>query len=96
MITLSLPASLQRLVKQGDGDTAQAIDWPSAQPGPWGPFVAQLRQQFPDLASRVIADSGELARGFVMIVNGHPVRDFEALQIEGDDALAFVPIIAGG
>lgn len=96
MITLTLPASLHRLVKQGHGGNGQAIAWASAQPGPWDQFVPQLRQQFPDLAARVITDSGEVARGCSLIVNGYAVRDFKALQIEGDDALAFVQMVAGG
>ncbi len=96
MITLTLPASLQRLMKQGHVGTGQAITWASARPGPWDQFVPQLRQQFPDLAARVIAESGEVARGYAFIVNGYAVRDFTALQIEDDDTLAFVPMVAGG
>jgi sulfur carrier protein ThiS len=96
MITLTLPTSLQRLTKQGDGGTGQTISWPSARSGTWDQFVPQLRQQFPDLAARVIADSGEVARGCALIVNGYVVRDFKVLQIEGDDELAFVQMIAGG
>lgn len=96
MITLTLPANLRRLVKQGDGGNGQAIPCTAVQPSPWDQFVKQLRQQYPDLAAQVLADTGELARGFAFFVNGCAVRDFRSLQIESDDALAFVQIIAGG
>ena len=58
--------------------------------------MPQLRQQFPDLAARLITDSGEVARDCALIVNGYVVSDLKALQIEDYDELVFVQMIAGG
>jgi hypothetical protein len=96
MIFLTVPSSLQRLTKQDDGGIGQTISWASARPGTWVHFVPQLRQQFPDLAARLITDSGEVARDCALIVNGYVVSDLKALQIEDYDELVFVQMIAGG
>jgi hypothetical protein len=96
MVKLSLPSNLLRLAEPLDTRMRARPIEISMEPGPWDHFTAQLQARFPDLAARVLTDSGELARGFALVVNGRPARDSRLPHLEVDDDLAIIPYIAGG
>ncbi len=96
MVKLSLPSNLLRLTEPAN---TRPGAWPveiALEPGPWASFTEQLHARFPDLAARVLTESGELARGFALVVNGRPARDTHWPRLEVDDTLAIIPYIAGG
>lgn len=96
MPTLSLPSNLLRMTAPPGGRTDASRGEISLAPGPWDEFTEQLRARFPELSQRVLVESGDLARGFALVVNGCPVRDCRSARFEGDESLAIIPYIAGG
>lgn len=94
MPMLSIPSNLQRLAGPVDGRTSRAEI--CLEPGSWEHFAEQLRSRFPDLSSRVLVESGDLARGFALVVDGRPTRDCRSMRFDGDESLAIIAYIAGG
>lgn len=96
MPTLSIPSNLLRSSSRVDVPAPASRREIALEPGPWDHLAAQLRSQFPDLSAHVLVESGELARGFALVVDGRPVRDCRSVQFSGDETLAIIPYIAGG
>jgi molybdopterin converting factor small subunit len=63
----------------------------------WGDVVEEVRRRCPVLAKKVLADSGGISPGFVLVVNDEvqppSTRDFDVS--EGDE-LSLIAAIAGG
>jgi hypothetical protein len=93
MLTLLVPAHLADLLDDRAADPIRTIVLPA---GSWRDFLAELRSRHPRFAERVLTAEGQVAAGFVLVVNdtvcaGNPPAAFRA-----GDEIGIIAAIAGG
>jgi hypothetical protein len=63
----------------------------------WPDVVDELRSRFPQLASRVLTEGGEVTPAFVLVVNDEVVRrPGGSLRLGARDEVCLLAAIAGG
>lgn len=63
----------------------------------WPEAASELRTRFPELAARVLNDSGEIAEGFIFVVNGTLLSTGEMpRELAPDDEVHVITQMAGG
>jgi sulfur carrier protein ThiS len=63
----------------------------------WWDMVEEVRERFPDLAARVLTESGAVAPRYALVVNDDVVPGHDApVEVRPGDEIAVVAIIAGG
>jgi hypothetical protein len=96
MLNLRLTAGLAPYLMSG-GDTGQnrsrsvtidACDWPGV--------VAEVRNRFPNLASRIFAENGTMRAGFLIAVNSELMEGRGAPAVQPGDELFVFAQISGG
>lgn len=96
MATLVVTSTLISLMPTGyspDGRRAKC----DLEAASWSEMVQEMRSRFPQLASRVLTDGGDIAPAFVLVVNDEVVRHPESsLQLSARDELCLLASIAGG
>ena|ERR1051326_2068484 len=97
MVKLTVPASLSGTLS-GDGPPGTSSRRSVAlTPGSWQEITQEIRERFPLLADRILTESLNMARGFVLVVNGTVMRDeYTSLDFGTDDELFILPAMAGG
>ena len=97
MIRLNLPASLALLVPDDPARERRPSTSIVLAASSWTEVVEELQQRFPQLARRVLEDSGRTTEGFVLVVNGEIERDGRpATGLSSGDEVLILPQLAGG
>ena len=96
MLKVVLPAYLAALLP--DHEPARSNRrFLSLEPGPWPSVVDQLHARFPRLANRLVQEHGQLACGFVLVVNDSIVHDApSSLELRAGDEVTIIAAVAGG
>jgi molybdopterin converting factor small subunit len=96
MLKLVLPAYLAALLPDHEPARGNRRSlW--LEPGPWPALVEQLQARFPRLANRLVQEHGQLANGFVLVVNDSIVHDAPAgLDLRAGDEVTIIAAVAGG
>ena len=96
MLKLVLPAYLAALLPDHEPARGHRRSL-SLEPGSWPSLVEQLQARFPRLAHRLVEEHGQLAKGFVLVVNDSIVHDVPAsLELRAGDEVAIIAAVAGG
>jgi molybdopterin converting factor small subunit len=96
MIQLVLPASLCVLVPETENDS-EARRSVTLSADSWDGVVQELRERCPQLAERVLTQSGAVAAGFVLVVNGVTVPSSQrSVELKPGDEIFLLAQISGG
>jgi molybdopterin converting factor small subunit len=96
MIYVALPAALARHVAEDPTSTARRRCVLEINAGDWPHTVDLLREEYPELAERVLSPSGLAAHGIALVLNDTVVRHGQPIEVKTGDRVSFVPQIAGG
>jgi molybdopterin converting factor small subunit len=100
MPKMTLSSPLLDLLPDDERAAARARRSVSLAAGSWPLAVDEIRSRFPRLADRVLADTGTVVEGFLLVVNDELVDGDEprakSLELEPDDEIYLIAQMAGG
>lgn len=97
MMKLTLPSYLVALVPEAERSRIGTPRSLSLDAMDWGELILEIRDRFPELAKRIFIESNQLAPGFVLVVNGEPIKHtHEIPDLHNADQVVVIAAIAGG
>jgi hypothetical protein len=97
MVKLTVPASLSDTLPTEEHPGKRTRRSVLLTPGSWQKIAQEIQERFPLLAERVFTESLNVARGFVLVVNGTVMQsDYTSLDFGNDDEIFILPAMAGG
>jgi molybdopterin converting factor small subunit len=96
MITMTLASPLFDLIPPRERQRPAAPRSVALCASSWPQATGEIRNRFPELAERVLTESGEMASGFVLVVNNSVVARSQRVEVSEGDQVYLLAQIAGG
>jgi hypothetical protein len=97
MVKLTLPSPLLTLVPADERGHACGPRSTMLEARSWADAVAEIRTRFPQLAARVLTESGSVIPTFALVVNDDIVPSGSVPpDLSAGDEIALIAIMAGG
>jgi sulfur carrier protein ThiS len=97
MASITLSSPLFDLVPENERANMRARKSLSLSARTWPEATRELRARFPQLAQRILTESGSLAEGFLVALNGSLLPRGESPRaFGGDDDIHVIAQMAGG